>query len=277
MLDVRPAGRCPQGSGGREVGLWRDDAGQIFARLFSDGFRRWIDWTGLGVFAFESGRDVVQLWPAADARMDVVRDVFARMVQPAVLQALGRETLHASAAVGPNGVLVFCGLAHSGKSTLAFALGRTGYRHFADDAVVMTVAGDDVLAHPVPFSPRLRASARGHFAPGSLPPPVDRPDEPQTVSAFFVLRQEEQLEGPPQVTRLPPAHAFVQLLTHAHCFDPADMTETRRLVGDYLEIVRLRPVFSVVYRPAFAEIADLVTAVSAAAGLAPAAPVAAFV
>ena len=257
-------GSPPDRTSAREVNRWCDEAGEVFARLLTDAVTRWIDWPGLGVFAFAPHARDVQVWPAADARPEVIADTFARVVQPAILQALGWQAFHASAVVGPRGVLGFCGMAHSGKSTLAYVLPHVHpeLRQFGDDALVVSLDRQHgVVAHALPFTPRLRASSRQHFE--WFEHAADRlrtaaMSSPVAVAALFVLKQDEMLEGAPRMLRISGVRAFSELLTHAHCFDLEDAGEARRIAEDYLEIARRVPVFTITYRPDLEHLLDLV-------------------
>jgi hypothetical protein len=65
------------------------------------------------------------------------------------LRTRGRYQLHASAAVSPDGIAwLFAGPSGVGKSTLAYALARQGWRLLGDDGVVL---------EPVPGGARLHA------------------------------------------------------------------------------------------------------------------------
>lgn len=262
-LELAPGDRPPDFAIGREVNLWRDERGHVCARLFSSLSHRWIEWPGLGVFWFEPHSRVIHVRPAPHVRLDVLQDTFTRFLQPAILQALGWQALHASAVAGPDGVLAFCGPAHAGKSTLAYALGQTGgFRQFADDAFVTSLSDGGVRAHFLPFAARLRPTARRHFE-ASPQAPVDLVmPPPAPVAAFFLLTQDESLDAPPQRIRVPPARAFSELMAHAHCFDVADPSESKRIVDEYLEIVARVPVFSLTYRPGFDRLDDLLHAVA---------------
>ena len=98
-----------------------------------------------------------------DARHEEISDTFDRLLQPVILQALGKQALHAAASVGPTGTIAFCGNAGSGKSTLGFAMRQAGYRQLADDALVLQLEQDRVSVCPLPFAPRLRPASRLHF------------------------------------------------------------------------------------------------------------------
>lgn len=255
--------RAP-GIGQREVCSWTDDRGRTFARAFAQETSRWIDWPGLGVFAFSAGSATVSVWPDAGVEASVIADAFARVLQPIILQALGRQALHASAVLGADGVLAFCGVARSGKSTLAYALGQDGYRQIADDALVLELAGPVILTRLLPFAPGLRPPSRSHFD-GGQPCALTPSDsgcvavaETAPLRAVFLLQQDDRLRRPEHVHRIPPVQAFSALLTHARCFDEADRSHTRRLVDDYLRVAESVPVWGVSYPPDFGQLSHLI-------------------
>jgi hypothetical protein len=262
-LTIASGGRPPGPDDGREVNVWRSHTGQPFARLFTGAARRWVDWPGVGVFVFSPGAPSVDVWVAPGATPQAVRDAYIRAIQPAALQAApGWQALHAGAALVDAGVLVFCGQSGSGKSTLAYAFGRAGFTQFADDAVVMKI-GTGVLAAGLPFTVRLRHGSADHFdARGSQPSPTLPAHAP--VRAFFLLSQDAQC-AVPRVEPIAPAEAFARLLTHAHCFNPDDPDESRRLTEDYLTLARVVPVFAMRYSPELRALDALIDAAVSAA------------
>jgi hypothetical protein len=256
--------RPPPGAG-REVNAWRDRDGEVFARLFVDGRRHRIEWPRLGVFEFEAGSETVTLWTDPGASVEVSRDVFARAILPAALQALGQQALHASAVVVDGSALLLVGRSGSGKSTTAYALSRAGFPQIADDSVVFSTAGDRLRTIPLSFQPRLRAPSRQHFP---------RPVTPLTAPAAgirlgWIAELQQQPQTPhrePLATLLPPAEAFSVVLAHAHSFDPGDREETLRLTQDYLRLANEVPVWRVTYAPGLDRLADLERALLQIAG-----------
>ena len=241
------------------VQTWCTETGEVYAAAYAADDRRWVHWPGLATFAFAAGTRHVSAWLAPGASPDVVEDTFFRVLQPVVLQAIGWQALHASAVSVGAHVVALCGKSGAGKSTLAYALGRHG-EQWADDAVVWEGNGP-VAALGLPFSPRLRASARRHFRQheihaGTRPGVRRRP-----LAAVLVLDQQPNLPEEVRCRRLTIAGAFQQLLTHAHCFDPADPIETRRLVEDYSAFAAVVPVYALSYRPAFDELPAVMRAV----------------
>src|SRR5258707_1097125 len=230
---------------GRQVSEWRDEGGKVFARAFSADDHYRIDWPGLGAFAFRPGSRDVLVWPEPHAPHEEISDTFDRLLQPVILQALGKQALHAAASVGPSGTIAFCGSAGSGKSTLGFAMGQAGYQQLADDALVLQLEQDRVSVCPLPFAPRLRPASRLHFgySDQNPAPRVDLRPTDLVLSAIFLLRQDEQTERP-RLALLPQAQAFSAVLAHAYCYDAQDRSHTRRLVDSYLAIVSLVPVFA---------------------------------
>jgi hypothetical protein len=235
---------------GRQVDEWTDECGKVFARVFSSDDHYRIDWRGVGAFAFRPGSRDVLVWPEPDARHEDISDTFDRLLQPVILQALGKQALHAAASVGPCGTIALCGNAGSGKSTLGFAMRQAGYRQLADDALVLQLEQDRVNVCPLPFAPRLREASRLHFgyADQNPAPHVDVRPADLVLSVIFLLRQDEQTERP-RLVLLPQAQAFPAVLAHAYCYDAQDRSHTRCLVDSYLAIVSLVPVFALQYRP----------------------------
>jgi hypothetical protein len=199
---------------GRKASEWLDDCGRIVGRAFSRESLHWLEWQGAGVFAFSADSHEVQVWPEPDARHETIVDTFSRILRPLILQALGEgQVLHAAAAVGPAGLLAFCGKSGSGKSTLAFAMQEVGYRQFADDALLFRLHGDRVMARALSFMPRLRPASLAHFphARCSLSSfqeslPADVP-----LDAIFLLQQNTDLNRV-RISLMPRAHAFSELL-----------------------------------------------------------------
>jgi hypothetical protein len=268
-------GRPPDPSSGREVNTWRDEDGRVCARGFVGARRRWIECPGLGVFSFDACSTVVHAWPAPGMTRAGIADRFTRTLQPAILQAMGWQALHASAIAAEDGVAAFCGVSGAGKSTLAFALGRAGYRQIADDGLVVRVGRDGVFAHSLPFAPRLREAAANHFGEPALSAVNPAGGAPLPLKIIFVLRQDARRPDAAGMDRVDPTAVFGALVTHAHCFDPGTSQDARRFVEDYLAIAAAVPVFSLSYHPSFTRLADVVDAVSAfasTAGVAAATP-----
>ena len=250
---------------GCEGNLWLDDRGGICARAFSREDLHQIDCPGVGVFAFSARSREVRVWPEPDIERETVVDAFSRVLQPVILQALGWVALHASAVVGPAGVLAFCGRSGSGKSTLAFALHQEGWRQLADDGLVLRLDRDHVMACPLPFRPRLRPGSRTYFARArnNLTAASDRQLTEVPLAAVFLLRQDAALTTP-CISLVPKVRAFSQLLPHAHCFDTKDPKHTRRFIHDHLSLSARVPVYTLDYCPEFRNLLQLMRALIAA-------------
>lgn len=266
-LDFPGGPAPPDATAGREVHVWRDDRGQAFATgRVSDGIR-WIEWPGLGAFSRSDTDTTVSGWPAPDVSHDVFIRTFERIIQPLFLQGLGYQTLHASAVRGPYGALAFCGKRGAGKSTIGFALRERGWTQIADDALVISADNGRVVAHPLPFTPRLRESSFEHFAgPSSqLPFPaaaVGRPAVP--LIAIFMLSQSSDALPPGRAEQLSGVRAFLELLPHAHNFDETNREAARALSEDYLTVAEKVPAFALTYRSDLTSLPELLTSIEEA-------------
>jgi hypothetical protein len=236
---------------GRKVSEWLDDCGRVIARAFSRETLHWLEWPGVGVFEFSAGSHEVRVWPEPRARYETIVETFSRMVRPIILQALGEgQVLHAGASVGPGGLLAFCGKSGSGKSTVSFAMQEVGYWQFADDALLLRIVQDRIIARQLPFVPRLRPASCAYFphARYRWPSSTGLHSPEVRLNAIFILQQAADLTSP-TISLMPPARAFSELLPLAHCFDMEGPTHTRRLVDDYLQVVARVPIFRLEYRP----------------------------
>lgn len=148
---------------GRELGSDRVQDG-VEVRLHRSAAGVLLAYDDTGEFHLSSdGRRII--WsPGPTAEPDAVRmDVLGRVL-PLALHLQGFLVLHASAVVHGAGAVGFVGPKRSGKSTLALALHREGFRVLTDDVLVLDARDDEVRARPGVPDLRLRhdaASAAG--------------------------------------------------------------------------------------------------------------------
>jgi hypothetical protein len=203
------------------------------------GGRRWMTVSGIGSFLFADLSRPVSAYPDDAVPDELVEDTYRRTVLPLALQALGREVLHASAVLGPSGVLAFCAVSGTGKSTIAYATSRRGYPLWSDDAVQFSLRNGDVDAIPLPFTLRLKGDSRSFF--GGVQPTGVSESSPGLLAAIYVLERDARAH----VTRLDAVNAFPAVLTHAYCFELADAERKRQMMDVYLKLVGRVPVFRV--------------------------------
>lgn len=242
----------------RDVNVWRDNRGEICARLAVDGAVHWIDWPGLGRFAFTLDQHSVRVWPEPTVEEATLRDFFDRRLQPLILQALGYQALHASASFIADGAVAFCGRSGAGKSTLAAALQQSGCPQIADDALTLRVTDSGTFACPLPFRSDLRPSAFAHLGQPAFPQPAP-PLSACRLRLVVLLAQDPNAKETPIARPILGPERFRLLLTHAHAFDPTGDAE--RLARDYLTVAHAVPTVELRYRPDFSYLPDLVAAV----------------
>ena len=268
LLTLQLASKRPDISRAREGCVWRDLDGSVCGRSLIAGHDRWLDWYDVGLLAFNDRSPVVRVWPVRGITLDSVRAEFDRMLRPIVLQALGWQALHASAALTSEGALLFCGRSGAGKSTTAYALGQMGWTQVADDQVVWQLHDGRPKVQPLPFKPRLRplSHARlGDKASPRSPWPTSQGLIP--MAAIYLL--EQRTDGAPvSISRVAPAQAFSALLPHAHCFDLSDVDATRVFTDDYLTLASEVPVFKVRYAPDLDRLPELLHTIVSAADIA---------
>jgi hypothetical protein len=206
----------------------------------------------------------------AQVRAQVI-DHLMRAVVPLVLQSRGIQVLHASAIRLKDGVLGLCGRSSSGKSTLAYALGKRGYEVWADDSLLISTTHRDVrtLRTP-PVQLRLRPDSRKYFGE------VDRVSLATTgddVELEFSLKMNEaplkalclihRISEKPQgavwrCTRIYGHPAFTQILRLANYYNLAEIAEHRRISENCLNVASKVPIYNCRYRDGFDFIEDVV-------------------
>jgi hypothetical protein len=261
--------------GAREVEVWRDNRGHACAYGQVVGGQPWMRVVGIGDFRLDPTGSAVAVPDSGVPRADVI-DVYYRNVLPMALQLGRHEVLHASAVAAPQGVLALCAASETGKSTLAYALGRRGHGLFADDALAFDAAGPCPTLTRVPFALRLRKASADHFGEASRdlvrvsgPLRTGTGEEPR-LAAICVLERiggDRPANGPVrpgdssiQLAKIEPlaqASAFAAILPHAYCFRLADQERKKRMMRNYLSLVRLVPVLRLRFRPGLGHLSEI--------------------
>jgi hypothetical protein len=263
MLKLRfaePHERAPRppDDEGPDVQIWLNRKGGVVAWGFRHSGLYWMAWPNLATYGFRVGESSIAAYPEPGAPVDVIWDTYRRVVLPMALQVNGWEALHASAVMTRRGVVAFCAVSETGKSTIAYGLRRRGFPQWSDDGVVFGVDHQAILSVPLPFEVRLRPGSRTMFGEHVSTPnrPLDNtPGEqihtdPQPLAAICVLtRSESGSNDHPRISDLPPATAFRSILAHAHEFDPSDADRRARMMQAYLTLVDRVPMREVTFSP----------------------------
>jgi hypothetical protein len=243
------------------VQVWADENGEVLGQCYLVNGQHWVHLPNLATYAYVAGADIVRVIAQSSARPEIVLDTYWRSVLPILLQAQGQEVLHASAIMTSKGVVAFCAMTETGKSTLAYALSRRGYSLWADDAVAFDTVAGQARAIPLPFRIHLRpasASLFGHDAGLPLTAPSwEIPGGIRTESAplhrLFVLERSESTgEGNGvEIVRVTSSQALLAVLPHAYCFSLQDRANKQRMLQNYAELVNRVPVYALRFRPGF--------------------------
>jgi hypothetical protein len=252
ILNQRPTMAAPLSDFSEE---WRDNDGRICALGSIQLGKVWVYVENLGYYAYQPDDECVEAFPLEGANPLYIWDSYYRIVLPLLLQATSYELLHASAVDSAGGVVAFCAVSETGKSTLAFALAERGYTQWADDAVLFEVTAAEVLARALPYSVRLRPSSAAFFGEpdrdSRLIPTTNLPLElsPRPFRALFVLeRLPETSDKTVSITKLESAQAFRQVLPHAYCFSLADQMRKKRMMEQYLALAAKLPIYSLRFK-----------------------------
>jgi hypothetical protein len=256
VVTAPPSGAAPATAAPEEV-VWLDNDGRVAAYGSTTGTRHLMRMPGLATFAWRDGSDQVTATTAA-GRSAVV-DAFRRCVLPMALHTRGLQVLHASAVLGPAGVVALCARSGTGKSTLAFGLsGRPGRSLWADDAVAFDASGSSVRALPLPFELHLRPASAAYFGADPVLAAGAAPGGSEPLAAVVVLERDESTSV--QARRLTDAEAFTAVLQHAYCFDLEARPRRRETAERYLELSARVPVWELRFRAGLDELPAVIEA-----------------
>jgi hypothetical protein len=242
----------------REIEVWRDNDGHVCAYGYiADGYG-WMDLLGTGKFRFDPRNRQVTAFALPGVSPDLVRDAYSHAALPMALHFFGCEVLHASAVRTIRGVVAFCAVSETGKSTIASAFALRGYPLWADDAVAIdssdTASAAAILTLRLPFSLRLRhASAQylGKRDYDASSGELDREFATNPLAAICVLKRSSELDREVEIRRLSPGEAFGALLPHAFCFSLSDQERKRAMLKLYLRVAAETRVFAITFAPGF--------------------------
>jgi hypothetical protein len=253
-----------------DVTVWRDRHGVLGALSHQQGGERWLHVINLASFKLELDHLEVIAIPAEDVPHELVEDEFQRTVWPTALQLQGWEVLHGSAIQTAGGVVAFCALSETGKSTLAYALTQRGHSLWADDAVLLNFSAKDISASTMPFQVRLRpasASYFGHAASesdtvfGRVRREGKKSQEQGPLKAICLLEKlPETSETTLSITQVSATEALPELLKHAIYFSSQDKERKREMMGHYLSLAMQVPIFRVSFCHGFDRLPALLAA-----------------
>ncbi|MBI3696747.1 MAG: hypothetical protein HY238_18150 [Acidobacteria bacterium] len=193
-------------------------------------------------------------FPDAGVNQVAFREAFFHGVAPWLLQRREWDCLHGSAVLTWGEVMAFCGPAHRGKSTLARAWVDRGAIPYADDAAPFLVQDGVARSARLPQRISLREPAASYF-PNVPAPEYDllpggeiwydlEPTLRPLRSVYWLEPMTQAAESAVTVlARIPPVEALPLLLSAAHCMSWKDPGCNRKMVLNYLSLVRLTPVF----------------------------------
>ena len=273
-LVIAPSPDEPVGDVGPCVGVWRTKEGTVIAFACSDGEEHSLHVPSVGNFRF-ANHGAVTAFLHGTTSPDLVRRIFEHSVLPMVLQARGQEGVHASAVLTPSGVVGFCAKAHTGKSTLAYAMSRRGFAQWSDDSLMWELDAGRPWARHIGFRVRLREQSLAHFGQRSAPNGPASPEHElhrAPLTAFYVLRRSAVDSRAPNVSIAPlsGSKALTEILDHAHCFNPFDEQRKRRMMFSYLALLAHVRVYDVRFQPSLDGLDGLVDAILKTEGHSPA-------
>lgn len=236
-----------------------DEEGPWLAVARRPGAHR-LRFEGGGTFVVSDGGRRVTVQSGTAAASDALRHLLIDQVIPLALGHLGHVVLHAAGVVvkdaAGDSAVAFIGPAGAGKSTLTASLANAGCLLLADDALVVTVSGSDLLATPAYPGVRLwpdvalSVGASGGADSEGLPRVAAYTDKRRIgladgwrfaegqVPLRRVYLLDEHEDDRVSVDRVGPRDAIVALLSHTYVLDVLDRD---RLAAQFARVCAASP------------------------------------
>jgi hypothetical protein len=253
-----------------------------FARL-ATGYL--LHFPALADFVVSTDARAVRCYPQADIPLETVRHLLLNQVIPLVLSHLGKLVLHASACATRQGAIAFLGETGMGKSTLAASLGLRGFPVLTDDCLLVEQQAGVMVS--VPSYPGLRLwpeTVSALFAQKPVLEPLAHYTEkkrlildpapcpvPILLKGVYVLLQPEQRKrsGGVTITPLAASEALLAIVKNSFQLDLTDREQLRRAFGQYEQVAKAVPFFSLTFPRQHAFLPAVHTAILGHLGLGP--------
>lgn len=238
---------------------WKTEDGEIHAICeMHGGFPR-ILLPRIGIVRVIDASGRVEGTVADAAKIPLLEEVYYRFALPMILQAAGAEMLHASAIRTNAGVIGFCGISGTGKSTLAYTLSRRNYQHWADDSLVFVPQNQTFQALRLPFRPRVEIAADSEvaFVAGTESAPLSAMVILQRFPGGLVASPDFHVE----IKRFSAADAFRALMPHIFSFLLSNSKRNALMMARYFDVAARLPIFDVRFTPCLDALPQLCAAI----------------
>jgi hypothetical protein len=220
-------------------------------------------------FLISEGGSKVTAVPKPGIRASAVQRLFLDQVIPLLLHLKGRECLHASAVLTPNGACALLGPSGAGKSTLAAKLALAGHALLSDDCLAIQESAGEILVLPGNRGSKLWPdSAEALLTPATRLPGVagyeakrllasDRTaDQPAPLRRIYILTPLP-LGAPVRIVPATPQETIPALLEAAFRLDLHDTNLLSRQFQFLLQVAAKVPIRQLIYPQDFGALPEV--------------------
>ena len=261
--------------------LWTDESLTITVSAEDDHDKLfWVAFPNIVAFELNFATREISVFPFCHTYLDAISHLLVDQIWPRLIAHEGMLVLHASGVAAPEGAMLIAGPSGRGKSTLAASLHQGGYALLGDDAIVISLHGDQAGCRAVYPSMRLFPDSIACLFPSATP---------QSPVAHYTAKRnlhlgEETPEAPPlpiraiwfldrddghsdvTVERLSPSIACMKMVEHSFWLDPTDLSRTSEKLRLASRMAESTPAFSLNYPRSFARLDEVHTKMLAVLG-----------
>lgn len=218
----------------------------------------WLMQAGVGAVRFLEERPEFFAYPDHRADFNWFHRVVRNSWMPAVYQIWRRQVIHAAAVVhvATRRLILLVGSTGTGKSTLAYGLGREpGWQMIADDTLAFACDDGRVDFFPIRQYARLRRQTAAFYGKdGAHEEPIRWLPGPLVLGRLYFLELSD--EDRPQFRPISGPESYGRLLKQAFALSLDLPAHNQRLMLDYTALAAA-PGYALAYRRSFDTIAGV--------------------
>jgi hypothetical protein len=258
VLRIRRGGILPSPT--RVVDEKRLDDGRLWLAVFGAPKGLIFHFPELAQFAVSPDGLEVEYFMEPGVPEDSLRHLLLDQVLPYLAPFWGGRVFHASGVEISGSAIGFLGESGRGKSTLAAAFARRGFRVLSDDCLHLSSAGGGYRVRPWASGIRLWQDSIQALWEAEVPSTaVAHYTRKQRVAALapaagkefplggIYLLQPPRDETAIRIDPMPPREACIELTRHAFLLDPSDAKRLRELFEDVGEMAESCPIYVLSY------------------------------
>ena len=224
--------------------------------LFSENGSYWITLKGIGAVNFAQDTFEIHTYPDKDIPQNWFQGFINNQWVPRIYQLWGFQVIHASAVLHkPTGnIIAFSGPSHSGKSTIAFGLGRRdNWMQIADNTLGFQTSNGRIELVSIQNEIRLRRESAEYFGEelNSCEILPWHEDIKKELKEIYFLEKLDKGERVSKIEEISVKQAYPLMLKQSYILTSSEKEMNKKVYTDYLTLTSSVDTYKLSYNTGF--------------------------